>query len=201
MISRAITRVPSLCPQRKAKRIQPACAHRDRSPSPWPRRSPRDGFTRGDGFSIKPRRMPSSGKPGRDGKAAKISEIIFSGLLPFRRAGENGARAARLTWRTSAHFFTLAELELPRCWNSRHFAVLDGGKSRDMGVGARRARAEQDLSTEIGVDPDRQARAAARAPSENGGRVDTPDPRCYQLRPLRAHAAPEERPEILRRTS
>lgn len=167
MISRAITRVPSLCPQRKAKRIQPACAHRDRSPSPWPRRSPRDGFTRGDGFSIKPRRMPSSGKPGRDGKAAKISEIIFSGLLPFRRAGENGARAARLTRRTSAHFFTLAELELPRCWNSRHFAAIDGGKSHDMGAGARRTCGNQDLPTEIRARPDRATRTTDASPTED----------------------------------
>ena len=52
-----------------------------------------------------------------------------------------------------------AELEFGRWWNSRHFAVLDGGKAHDMGVGARHARFEQDLPTEIDADRDRHARA------------------------------------------
>jgi hypothetical protein len=91
-------------------------------------------------------------------KTAKISEIIFSGLLPIRRAGGNGSAWARLTRRTSAHFFILAELELPRCWNSWHFSAIDGGKSHVMGAGARRLHGNQDLPTEIGAGPDRAAR-------------------------------------------
>src|SRR5580692_4944881 len=33
--------------------------------------------------------------------------------------------------------------------------------------------------------------ATHEPPSEKWGRVDTPDRRCYQVRPLRAHAAPD----------
>jgi hypothetical protein len=49
-----------------------------------------------------------------------------------------------------------AEVEFAGRWNSGDFGAVDGGKSHDMGSGARRARADADLSSEIGAARDRQ---------------------------------------------
>jgi len=64
MISGSITRLPPLCPQRKGQAKSTRSIPPRSFASPWPRRSPHDGFTARWRFSIKPRRAPSSGKPG-----------------------------------------------------------------------------------------------------------------------------------------
>jgi hypothetical protein len=215
MISGSDTRVPSLCPQSfgqaKSTRTSPArsCPQLNIGPRAFVGLHRATGSLRGGAFCINRDQGLQAANRTPPGKAAKTGGIIFSGLLPIRsrkrietggwvhnpaygRAFLNSGRAGirgvsdftalprdqwrklpcHGPWRTPRSPFAASSVgdcatrrrpRVPRC------CVTDGdGQETGKRPGKRRGGVDRRL-------------------------VDTPDPRCYQLRPLPARPAPQDR--------
>lgn len=203
MISGSDTRVPSLCPQRLAKRNQPARAQRGRPPmehrtSGFRRPSPRDGFSARWSVLYQPRPMPSSGKPDSASKTAEISEIIFSGLLPIRSRA--GIETVGWVHNPAYERAFLNSGRAPLRAVSK-FRALHHGRWRKLPChGLWRTPRSSSAASSVGDCATHRWSCApwCRVTVGDGGLVDTPDRRCYQVRPLPARPAPQDRS---RRTS
>ena len=146
-----------------------------------------------------------TGRVGQDRENQR--DNFFRVVADSTRGWNRGRRGGLITRRTGAHFLIPAELESGPSRNSRHFTMLDGGKSHDMGVGAR-PRARQVQSPDGDCCPARSTftrdRPKTRKRGPPGGVALTRrirDAIKFDLCGAPAAPCPAREPETFRRTS